>query len=506
MSDHMMRLAPKTLGALFQGLAELPHELTIIPCQRLVMDSRDVQSGDVFVAMAGDRHHGVQFLNSAVNTGAIAAVAEAPVDLPNAPPIPVTQVQGLREMLPEIARRLSGAATDALWTIGVTGTDGKTSVSYFLSQALNSQNHRFGLLGTLGNGYPDALEPSSHTTKDVLSLHAAMAGFLADGAEGVALEVSSHALDQQRVAGLAFDVAVLTQLGRDHLDYHGTQEAYALAKRQLFYWPGLHWRVINADDPFGRSLLARPTGEASDLAYGLNPMLVRGAADHVLFAKAIHPYRDGIEVVFDGSWGHGLMRTGLLGRFNVANLLAVLGVLLIRGFTLKQSLRLIEGVESAPGRMQRLGGGDKPTVVVDYAHTPGALKSAIEAIRAHVTGRLITVFGCGGDRDKGKRPLMGEVAATLSDRVWVTDDNPRTEDPDAIVAEIMAGVPEANRANVTVERDRARAIDHAINEATSSDIVLVAGKGHETVQLIGVQRIPFSDVECAQRSLEGFEA
>jgi UDP-N-acetylmuramoyl-L-alanyl-D-glutamate--2,6-diaminopimelate ligase len=449
----------------------------------------------------------VEFVAHAAASGAVAVLAESTAEwTPDridrfvaGCPIPVVPVPGLSGLAGTLAARFFGDPSRSLRVIGVTGTNGKTSISHFLAQALDGSS-RCALIGTLGNGFPDQLAEASHTTPDAIQLQALLADFVAQGAETAVMEVSSHALHQERVAGVAFDLAVFTNLSRDHLDYHRSMEAYGEAKARLFTIAGLSGAVINADDPFGQRLLATLRPEIRALAYGLGGEAPAGA-DHWLSAETVETSSRGLRLRLGGSWGPAELSCGLLGRFNAYNLLAVLGTLLMSGIPFHRALQSLAVLRGVPGRMERFAAPGRPAVVVDYAHTPDALAKVLEAVRDHCTGRLVCVFGCGGDRDRGKRPLMGEVAERLADVVVVTDDNPRSEDGAAIVADILGGVREPDR--VRVERERGRAIAGAIAGCAADDWVVVAGKGHETDQLVGDLRLPFSDREEVRRLLAG---
>jgi UDP-N-acetylmuramoyl-L-alanyl-D-glutamate--2,6-diaminopimelate ligase len=480
------------LAELLPDVAAVPGDLVV---SGLVMDSRAVRAGDAFVAIAGFGAHGLNFVEQARAAGASAILFEppAPAELPA--PADAIAVPGLRARLGAMADRFHGETTRAMTLVGVTGTNGKTSTVQLLAQAWTLQGLRAGSVGTLGAGLHGAVVPTGFTTPLVLQLHALLADLRDAGAQAVAMEVSSHALDQGRVDGVHFDVAVFTNLTRDHLDYHGTMESYGAAKAKLFAWPGLRAAVINLDDPFGRVLLAAlPAG-----VHGVG-LSSRGAQAEVR-AENIVLEHDGI--AFDlllGDARHSV-RSTLLGRFNVDNLLAVAGVLHALGESAGAIVGVLEQLQPVAGRMNSFGGGATPLVVVDYAHTPDALEQALATLRAHAPTQLLCVFGCGGERDRGKRPQMAAIAEAGADRVIVTDDNPRGEDGDAIVADIVAGFvrPQA----VEVERDRARAIVRAIGEAGPRDIVLIAGKGHEPYQEIAGVRHPFDDAEVARTVLGG---
>lgn len=462
----------------------------------LELDSRRVQPGMAFVALAGGHAHGLDYAGQAAARGAAAILAEAAPgrDMPaQVAGVPVLEVAQLGRQLGHIAARFHGEPSRALQVIGVTGTNGKTTTVQLLVQALGRAGFRAASIGTLGAGFDGALEPGERTTPDAIELQRLLAGFRAAGASHVAMEVSSHALVQGRVNGVHFAQAVFTNLSRDHLDYHGSMEAYGQAKARLFAWPGLGAAIINADDAFGRRLAADVRG-VSLLRHGIERDDVEVAAAAVELAD------DGVAFELRTPWGSAPMRSALLGRFNVSNLLAVAACLGQLGLPLATIAAALGAVHPVAGRMQRLGGGAKPLVVVDYAHTPDALAQALDALRAHCRGRLACVFGCGGERDRGKRPEMGAIAEARADAVFVTDDNPRSEDGDAIVDAILAGMRAPTDA--TRERDRAAAISLAIALARPGDVVLVAGKGHEPYQEVAGARQPFDDRAVAARALE----
>ncbi|MEO1767484.1 UDP-N-acetylmuramoyl-L-alanyl-D-glutamate--2,6-diaminopimelate ligase [Thiobacter aerophilum] len=474
-----------------------------IAVRSLAIDSRRVAPGDVFLAYPGERADGRQFIPQAITAGAVAVLWE-PEGFAWDPAwrVPHLPVAGLRYKAGFIAAEVHGHPSRKLWMVGITGTNGKTSCSHWIAQAATTCGRPTAIIGTLGNGLPGALTPASHTTPDPVSLQKLLKTFVEQGIAGVAMEVSSHALDQGRVNGVAFQAAVLTNLSRDHLDYHGTMERYARAKSLLFKWPGLRVAVLNLDDAFGRELAqsCRRTGTPV-LGYGFEAGEVR--ASHL----EVSPRGLAFDVVTP--WGEAHVASPILGRFNASNLLAVLATLGASGFPLLDIVGALARLTPVPGRMQKIELPGRPLVVVDYAHTPDALEKVLSTLReviaesksATVDARLICVFGCGGQRDRGKRPMMGEVASRLSDSVVVTSDNPRNEDPMVIIEDIVAGMGP----NYHVVEDRAAAIDFAIRQARPGDVVLIAGKGHETYQEIRGQRLPFSDVDVARRALEGWK-
>jgi UDP-N-acetylmuramoyl-L-alanyl-D-glutamate--2,6-diaminopimelate ligase len=488
-----------SLSQLLKGFAEVTPAQDI-EVRGLTLDSRQVTRGSLFCALAGSRARGHDYIQDAVARGAAAILVEAD-DTPAAGQkgigVPLIAVAKLRAKLGIIAARFYAEPSQHMQVIGITGTNGKTSVSRYLAQAF-SVDGLSGVIGTLGNGVLGAETAASHTTPDAITVQGLLAQQWQQGVRHVAMEVSSHGLDQHRVDGVAFETAVFTNLSRDHLDYHGGMDHYAAAKARLFTWPGLKHAVLNLDDPYGVRLLERlPTGVQA-VAYGLEPHTV-AAGVQWLWAKAITTSPDGVEVEVESSWGHGRFHTGLLGRFNVSNALAVLATLLVCGVEFESALGRMALLRPVAGRMERFGGDGLPLVVVDYAHTPDALEQVLRALREHSAGRLWCVFGCGGDRDAGKRPQMGAVAQQVADRVVITNDNPRSEPPEAIAEAILDGMANGDQARVLL--DRGAAIDAAIAEAEAGDVVLVAGKGHEDYQIIGTVRRHFDDREQVQASL-----
>ena len=457
--------------------------------EALTLDSRSVQPGWLFIAVPGARADGRAYLAGAYARGAAAAVYEEKNFSSDSRYTNAIAVKNLREHIGTIADRFHGSPSLRLQVIGVTGTNGKTTTTHLLAQVLDTPQARCGLIGTLGSGFPGKLDPSLHTTPDALSVHALMAKFADAGAKTVCMEVSSHALDQARVGAVAFDIAVFTNLTRDHLDYHGDMDAYGAAKAKLFDVPGLKAAVINQDDSFGQALIAR--ARTPVMSFGL-----KGGDVH---ARRLTPSTQGLSMTVATPAGEVELRSPLLGRFNAANLLAVLAVLLVLDMPLTEAAARLAKAQPVAGRMERFGGGDKqPLVVVDYAHTPDALEKVLQALREHTSGKLLCVFGCGGDRDRGKRPQMGRIAEQLADIVIVTNDNPRHEDPAAIINEIVAGMQSTPRA----VPERTRAIRTALAEARAGDIVLVAGKGHEDYQEIGDQRLDYSDRDTVRALLK----
>jgi UDP-N-acetylmuramoyl-L-alanyl-D-glutamate--2,6-diaminopimelate ligase len=478
------------LSTLLAGLLDAPlaHDPEI---SGITLDSRSVQQGWLFIAVPGARTDGRAYIAGAYSRGAAAAVYEADGFEPDARSANAIGVRALRQHIGDIANRFYGTPSRKLRVVGVTGTNGKTTTTHLLAQVLDRPTARCGLIGTLGSGFPGQLDPSVHTTPDAVSVQRLLAEFVAAGAKTVCMEVSSHALDQDRVAGVAFDIAVFTNLTRDHLDYHGDMEAYAAAKARLFDFPHLKAAVINQDDAFGRELIERARRRTAVLSFGLSGGDVQ--------ALTIKTSLDGLALTVATPHGETPLRSPLLGRFNAANLLAVLAALLVAGVPLSEAANALAHAQPVAGRMERFGGIDgQPLVVVDYAHTPDALEKVLQALREHTPGKLVCVFGCGGDRDRGKRPQMGRIAEQLADVVILTNDNPRHEDPLAIINEIASGM----QTTPSAVPDRVQAIRAALSEARVGDIVLVAGKGHEDYQQVGDRRMAYSDRDTVRALLE----
>jgi UDP-N-acetylmuramoyl-L-alanyl-D-glutamate--2,6-diaminopimelate ligase len=456
----------------------------------LEVDSRRVRPGALFCALPGVQADGRRFMAAAAQAGAAAIVYEANgVDIPRLA-VPAIGVDRLRSRIGTVADRFYGSPSHRLVVIGVTGTNGKTTCTQLLAQALDASPGRCAVIGTLGYGYPGALNESLHTTPDAITLQRLLSEYAAAGARYISMEVSSHALEQGRVNAVAFDVAVFTNLTRDHLDYHGDMHAYGASKARLFDMPGLRHAVINADDALGRELIARVSPRIPTLSYGL--------ANGEIRAEDLELTHDGMRLTVVTPQGRVALESSLFGRFNAANLLAVFATLVALGFDLAEAAARLRHAHPVPGRVERFGHRPgTPLVVVDYAHTPDALEQVLRALREHGPRRLWCVFGCGGNRDRGKRPQMGRIAETLADVVVLTDDNPRHEPPEAIIDEIRAGM----RTRPRVTRDRKAAIALAVAEAGAEDIVLVAGKGHEDYQQFGDTRIPYSDRQVVRELL-----
>lgn len=489
-----MAVQSMMLSELLVDMASVDRDVQITG---MSLDSRQIQAGDLFIALSGTQTQGHLYIDAAIAAGAVAVLFDAEqfaqvgeLD------VPAIAIDDLAQRVGPIAARFYDQPSEHMFVAGITGTNGKTSCSHFLAQALNSEAQPAAVMGTLGNGLVDRLQSASHTTPDAINLQRMMREFVDQGAESLAMEVSSHGLEQGRVGGVNFDVAVFTNLSRDHLDYHGDMASYGQAKARLFAQPGLRFAVINGDDGFGHQLLDAIPASVESLVYSLGDDVFEQDS---LRGEISRQDRDGLSIKVSGPWGKGEIKSKLLGRFNASNLLAVLAVMLLKGMELPAALSRLSKLNTVPGRVERFGGGtQQPLVVVDYAHTPDALQQVLLTLREHCQAQLWCVFGCGGDRDRGKRAEMGAIAAEFADQVLVTDDNPRHEDADVIVADILAGI---DVDHVVVMRDRAAAIQHAVQSAAADDVVLVAGKGHEDYQQVGDQRLPFSDAEQVQQAL-----
>ncbi|MFO8024141.1 UDP-N-acetylmuramoyl-L-alanyl-D-glutamate--2,6-diaminopimelate ligase [Thiohalophilus sp.] len=497
-----------TLGKLLDGIISVPASLDY-ELKHMTADSREVSEDSLFVARRGLSVNGEDYIEQAIVRGATAVLREMRNDDGAVTPlgwqtsksgktVPVVAIKNLSGKLGMLADRFYASPSAELFVVGITGTNGKTSCSQFVAQSL-SQKQACGVIGTLGRGLYGQLEASGHTTPDVIANHHWLATMRDQGADSVVMEVSSHALDQQRVDNIRFDCAVFTNLTHEHLDYHGDMASYAAVKQKLFRMPGLKTAVVNQDDPYGRELLAIIDGSVKVISYGTQKEYEPG-----LLAEKIEALPEGLRFDVKSSFGEGQIETPLLGYFNVSNLMAALGVLLARGMAFNEALERLAHVSTVSGRMETLGGGELPLVVIDYAHTPDALRHVLCALREHTKGTLSCVFGCGGERDKQKRPLMGKIAEQYADRVIVTNDNPRHDNPVDIIEQILAGMRMPDRAYV--EQDRKRAIEAVIQGSESQDVILIAGKGHENNQIVGDEMRPFSDLAEAQLQLKRLEA
>jgi len=505
-------------------MAETPHDISqwikaaapggdVVP--RLVSDSRRIQSGDVFFAYPGEAADGRRFIAQAVAAGAAAVVFDGRDFSRNADiAVPHLAVADLKANAGAIAHAYYGQPDAAMFTVGVTGTNGKTSCALWTAQAFAQLGATAAVIGTLGVGLARAgaeteFDATGYTTPDAVLLATELDKLRAQGADALAIEVSSIGLVENRTAGMHFDVAVFTNLTRDHLDYHGDMDSYEAAKLKLFEWPQLKTAVVNLDDAAGVRVAMHLRSRFPHVAvtgYTLRPETEQAPIEGVAILRAsnLRSRPNGTEFQLASPFGNALARTRMVGHFNASNALAVLGALLAKGAGLRAALDAIESLVPAPGRMQQVGGQDAPMVVIDYAHTPDALEKTLEALRPVARergGQLWCVFGCGGDRDPGKRPQMGRIAQA-ADHVVVTSDNPRSEAPRAIIDQILAGMDQENPSSrVQAIEDRAAAILSAVKHAARADVILLAGKGHEPYQEIKGRKLPFSDTDHATLAL-----
>lgn len=470
-----------------------------IEIQHLTLNSRKSTKTTLFFALQGENHHGLDFLAGLKAAVVLAEPSQAlPVEKINKIaknyPFPILIIENLGQFVSKIAAKFYHQPSQKMQMIGITGTNGKTSIAHFITKASGNQA---AMIGTLGVGRLNHLIETGMTTPDPIHLQQTLAQFLDDDINQVVIEVSSHALDQHRTDGIDFDIAIFTNLTRDHLDYHLDMESYGVAKQRLFESKHLKWAIINQDDPFSATLIKNLADTVIPVSYSLKQ---RPAESYFIYADKTAYQNNQLKINFKSTWGDGVIHSNLLGHFNVANLLATLAVLLINKIPLDQAISRLEQIKNANGRMQTLNMPNKPLIVIDFAHTPDALQQVLKSLRPYCKGQLYCIFGCGGNRDTGKRPIMGKIATNLADWVYLTNDNPRFEDHQMIINDILTGIK--NKDHVIIETNRANAIKQAINKASAHDIILIAGKGHENYQQIGDQKQPFSDRIHAQKALE----
>lgn len=505
------------------GLGDLLDVLTLTT-GTIQLHAQNIQPGDLFIALQGNTTHGKIYLPEAFKNGAHAALVEnntlLELKIISNEPL-IIEVPNLRQQLGYIANYFFDQPSKDLVVIGITGTNGKTSSAFYIAQLLEVLNCRTGYLGTLGRGFPEALSPSSLTTADAISVHQDMINLKTKGAKAIAMEVSSHALDQYRVNGVQFNTAIFTNLTHDHLDYHKTMEAYAACKARLFHVPGLKHAIVNIDDPYANELIKNipyeveiigiTVGAASgDRSFPLRQEVFahsqkgerRSPLRGILKADNIQYRFNGLAFTLKSPWGNASINTALLGHFNIYNLLTTLAAVLTRGYAFSDVISQLPNIKPTPGRMETHQRGQSPTLIIDYAHTPDALDKLIHAAKQHFNGKIFCIFGCGGERDKAKRPVMGRVAEQHGVELIITNDNPRTESPEHIMADILSGLAEPARAKV--EPDRAQAIQWALSQANAQDVILIAGKGHEDYQIIGNQKRDLSDKRIVTRMLEDY--
>ena len=502
------------LHALLEGLIDVSSLSPVadIAVDGIAQDSRNLGDNYLFIAVPGTASHGLDFVEQAVASGASVVLWDgADSDLGKkvdalSNKITCVQVEGLQQKASEIAARFFNHPSHDLNLIGVTGTDGKTSVSHYIAQCLDSRLSPCGVLGTLGNGLIHDLKPTGLTTASAVDVQHSLANLVAEGAGAAVMEVSSHGLDQGRVSSVDFDTAVFTNLSQDHLDYHGTMESYSEAKSKLFEIEGLKSAVINLDDDFGRALAEKYRGQLTVYGYSTTADIgtLESCADFIVYAKSLKATKHGFEINVVTPKGNGYFELNLMGSFNVSNALAVLATLLLNNVAFDESIKCLQAITPVAGRMELIVADNKPTVIVDYAHTPQGIAAACNAVKQHFGAGLWCVFGCGGDRDREKRPLMAQAVERYADHIIVTSDNPRHEDPQLIIEQIVNGLAEPDAAWTNV--DRREAIGYAVTHATPDDVILIAGKGHESCQIVGDKYIVFDDRDVARALLDARDA
>lgn len=497
----------KKLSALCQQLdvSLVNHDATI---HGLCCDTRKIRQGDLFCAYPGDAVDGRDYLLQAIEQGATAifyekeALTTLQQNYLNQSKVPTVAIQQLKNQLGQLASFFYDNPSKSMNIVATTGTNGKTTCSYLIATALSLYHHKAAMIGTIGVGFPPQLETNALTTPDAIQLHAWLAALKQQGAKTVALEASSHGLQQGRLNECDVDIAIFTNLTQDHLDYHGDMQHYAAAKRLLFTLPNLKTAILNADDHFGQQLWQTLPDSLKKYRYSAHPEALKDFnAKHDIVAREMNIVSAGILAQIDSPWGSGELLCPLWGEFNISNMLAVIACLSLLQIPFESILMILSQVPSVPGRLERFGGGAQPLVIVDFAHTPDALEKVLYCLKQYTKGRLICVFGCGGDRDSSKRAQMGRVVAKHSDFFIVTNDNPRSESPQRIADQILSGI--GRHQSYEVELDRQKAITKAIQSATAEDIVLIAGKGHEQYQIIGDKKMHFSDQECIRSILKG---
>ncbi|PJC92471.1 UDP-N-acetylmuramoyl-L-alanyl-D-glutamate--2,6-diaminopimelate ligase [Aeromonas lusitana] len=486
-------MLPRALDQLLRPFGIYAPALTLTDIQ---LDSRRVGPGCLFVAIRGHQVDGRRFIEQAVAQGATAVLFEEDDEFV-APEltVPCFGLPDLPARLSELAGYFYDQPAQKLQLVGITGTNGKSTTALLVANWRTLLGGKAGVMGTIGNGLFGGLVEAQNTTGSAVEVQANLAALQQQGADLVAMEVSSHGLVQHRVAALPFAATVFTNLSRDHLDYHGTMEAYGAAKEELLQLVDEPNAVINADDALGQRWLAR---YPAAVAFGVNGP-IENHSGRQLTAQDPHFHQQGFHTRINSSWGNGVLSAPLLGRFNVSNVLAAMGAMLVLGYEFDALLATAPKLQPVTGRMECFGGGDAPLAVVDYAHTPDALEKALQALRVHCEGQLWCLVGCGGDRDRGKRPMMAAMAEQYADRVILTDDNPRTEEPAQIMADMVAGLRDPG--TVQIEHDRVKAIELALGQASKQDIILVAGKGHEDYQIIGTDKRHYSDRETVAAAL-----
>jgi len=487
-----MKSKAHNLQDLLIGIVDAPT----IKYNNICDDSRNVKKGTVFFALKGLSSDGCDFIESAINSGACAVIYEPPYDLSNIETsIPIIAVEDLKLEIANIVSRHYESSINEMSIIGVTGTNGKTTVSWLIHQGFKKIGYKSGYIGTLGYGLEN-LNLNELTTPSCMKLHKILSEFQNSGVEYVVMEISSHAIDQRRIEGINFNSVIFTNLSRDHIDYHGNMENYGETKAKLFLERQSKIKIININDSFGRSLIERVDEEV--ISTSIEPVNVD--KDKFISVTKYETNGSGFDIDLKSSWGTFKTHVPLLGTFNIENVIQTIALFLSLGFSLSKIQTIIEGMKAPSGRMESVDVDNNhllPRVLVDFSHTPDALKLSLQSIRDHYDGKIWCVFGCGGDRDRGKRKMMGNIAERYADYVIVTSDNPRNENPEKIISDILEGIS----SEVETIASREEAINFAIMKANKNEIILIAGKGHESYQKIGEETLKFSDHKISKRSL-----
>ena len=487
-----MKSKAHNLKDLLYGIKDAPP----IKYNNICDDSRYVNKGTVFFAVKGLSSDGCDFIESAINSGACAVIYEPPYDLSNIETsIPIIAVDDLKLEIANIVSRHYESSINEMSIIGVTGTNGKTTVSWLIHQGFKKIGYKSGYIGTLGYGLEN-LNLNELTTPSCMKLHKILSEFQNSGVEYVVMEISSHAIDQRRIEGINFNSVIFTNLSRDHIDYHGNMENYGETKAKLFLERQSKIKIININDSFGRSLIERVDEEV--ISTSIEPINID--KDKFISVTKYETNGSGFDIDLKSSWGTFKTHVPLLGTFNIENVIQTIALFLSHGFSMSKIQTIIEGMKAPSGRMESVDMDNNhllPKVLVDFSHTPDALKLSLQSIRDHYDGKIWCVFGCGGDRDRGKRKMMGNIAERYADYVIVTSDNPRNENPEKIISDILEGI--SSKVETIVSREEA--INFAIMNANKNEIILIAGKGHESYQKIGEETLEFSDHKISKKSL-----
>ena len=487
-----MKSKAHNLKDLLYGIKDAPP----IKYNNICDDSRYVNKGTVFFAVKGLSSDGCDFIESAINSGACAVIYEPPYDLSNIETsIPIIAVDDLKLEIANIVSRHYESSINEMSIIGVTGTNGKTTVSWLIHQGFKKIGYKSGYIGTLGYGLEN-LNLNELTTPSCMKLHKILSEFQNSGVEYVVMEISSHAIDQKRIEGINFNTVIFTNLSRDHIDYHGNMENYGETKAKLFLERQSKIKIININDSFGRSLIERVDEEV--ISTSIEPINID--KDKFISVTKYETNGSGFDIDLKSSWGTFKTHVPLLGTFNIENVIQTIALFLSHGFSMSKIQTIIEGMKAPSGRMESVDMDNNhllPKVLVDFSHTPDALKLSLQSIRDHYDGKIWCVFGCGGDRDRGKRKMMGNIAERYADYVIVTSDNPRNENPEKIISDILEGI--SSKVETIVSREEA--INFAIMKANKNEIILIAGKGHESYQKIGEETLEFSDHKISKKSL-----